>query len=151
MEENKTTYRIEARHAETGHHTSYGEVFIVDFLHGQLGAYGDPKEHIREAVRYAFDPQRGGYVFLLWEGNTPMGVAVLNKTGMKGYIPENILVYVAIHESARGKGYGEALLKEIIRTAEGNIALHVEPDNPAKKLYERLGFANKYLEMRLHR
>jgi ribosomal protein S18 acetylase RimI-like enzyme len=31
----------------------------------------------------------------------------------------------------------------------GNIALHVEPDNPAKILYEKLGFTNKYLEMRL--
>ena len=36
-------------------------------------------------------------------------------------------------------------LKEI----ENDVALHVEPDNPAKKLYERLGFTNKYLEMRL--
>jgi len=36
-----------------------------------------------------------------------------------------------------------------IRMAHGAIALHVEPDNPAKKLYERLGFTNKYLEMRL--
>ena len=27
----------------------------------------------------------------------------------------------------------------------------LEPDNPAKKLYEKLGFTNKYLEMRLQR
>jgi ribosomal protein S18 acetylase RimI-like enzyme len=36
-----------------------------------------------------------------------------------------------------------------ISISEGNIALHVEPDNPAKILYEKLGFTNKYLEMRL--
>lgn len=30
------------------------------------------------------------------------------------------------------------------------ICLHVEPDNPAKRLYEREGFTNKYLEMRYH-
>jgi ribosomal protein S18 acetylase RimI-like enzyme len=36
-----------------------------------------------------------------------------------------------------------------IGMAEGDIALHVEPDNPAKILYEKLGFTSKYLEMRL--
>jgi ribosomal-protein-alanine N-acetyltransferase len=38
-----------------------------------------------------------------------------------------------------------------IENTEGNIALHVEPDNPAKNLYERMGFTNKYLEMRLNK
>jgi ribosomal protein S18 acetylase RimI-like enzyme len=28
------------------------------------------------------------------------------------------------------------------------MALHVEPHNPALRLYERLGYENKYLEMR---
>ena len=37
---------------------------------------------------------------------------------------------------------------QAIEMAEGNIALHVEPDNPAKFLYEKIGFVNKYLEMR---
>jgi len=36
-----------------------------------------------------------------------------------------------------------------IDIATGNIALHVEPENPAKYLYEKVGFSSKYLEMRL--
>ena len=68
---------------------------------------------------------------------------------MDSYIPENILVYIATDASQRGKGIGKALMQNAIETANGNIALHVEPDNPAKKLYEKLGFTNKYLEMRL--
>ncbi|MGN6476242.1 MAG: hypothetical protein ACTHKV_03375 [Flavipsychrobacter sp.] len=36
-----------------------------------------------------------------------------------------------------------------ITQTDGDIALHVEPDNPARQLYEQLGFTNKYLEMRL--
>ena len=65
------------------------------------------------------------------------------------FIPENILVYIAVDNSQRGKGFGKKLMQKAISIAEGNIALHVEPDNPAKKLYEKLGFTNKYLEMRL--
>jgi hypothetical protein len=50
---------------------------------------------------------------------------------MKDFIPENILVYIAVDNSQRGKGYGKTMQKAI-SIAEGNIALHVEPDNPAK-------------------
>jgi ribosomal protein S18 acetylase RimI-like enzyme len=39
-------------------------------------------------------------------------------------------------------------MQEAMANTSGGVALHVEPDNPAKKLYERLGFTNKYLEMR---
>ena len=61
---------------------------------------------------------------------------------------ENILVYIAIHADYRGQGLGRYLMENAIKTADGDIALHVEPDNPAKFLYEKLGFSNKYLEMR---
>ena len=67
---------------------------------------------------------------------------------MEGYIPENILVYIATDKNHRGKGIGSKLMDAAIEHTQGDIALHVEPDNPARKLYERCGFTNKYLEMR---
>jgi ribosomal-protein-alanine N-acetyltransferase len=67
----------------------------------------------------------------------------------KKTIPENILVYIAVDDQHRGKGIGGKIMGMAIKMANGAIALHVEADNPAKKLYERLGFTNKYLEMRL--
>jgi Acetyltransferases len=70
---------------------------------------------------------------------------------MQDYIPENILVYIATHNAYRGRGIGKELMQLAIAHTEGNIALHVEPDNPAKKLYEKAGFTNKYLEMRLNK
>ena len=60
-------------------------------------------------------------------------------------------MYIAVDRAQRGKGLGKGLMKAAMEQAKGSIALHVEPDNPAKKLYESLGFTNKYLEMRLHR
>jgi ribosomal protein S18 acetylase RimI-like enzyme len=70
---------------------------------------------------------------------------------MSGYIPENILVYIATHKDYRGKGIGSDLMKQAMKVSKGSIALHVEPDNPAVGLYEKVGFENKYLEMRLTR
>jgi ribosomal protein S18 acetylase RimI-like enzyme len=61
---------------------------------------------------------------------------------MGGFIPEQIWVYIAVHGDYRGEGLGKELMERIIEATEGDIALHVEPDNPAKYLYEKYGFTN---------
>ena len=124
---------------------------IADFLFHHLDAYGDTKEDIMKCLDYALSSfgHQGGFAVLAREHGAVKGAVVVNKTGMSGYIPENILVYIAVHADQRGKGVGKELMKKAINTAKGDIALHVEPENPAKFLYEKLGFTNKYLEMRL--
>lgn len=124
---------------------------IADFLFVHLEKYGDPHEHIMNCLDYALDQavDKGGFTVLAREDGKIVGAVVINKTGMSGYIPENILVYIAVDASQRGKGVGKKLMLTAIDLAKGDIALHVEPDNPARKLYEALGFTNKYLEMRL--
>lgn len=124
---------------------------IVDFLYTHLEEFGDPKEDISNCLDYAMKevPSQGGFAIVASEGEKIAGVVIVNQTGMAGYIPENILVYIAVDKNQRGKGVGKRLMNEAIEKAEGDIALHVEPENPAKFLYEKLGFTNKYLEMRL--
>ena len=124
---------------------------FVSFLFDQLERYGDPADDIKKAIDYALqiDNKPGGIVITSWDENILTGAVVINKTGMDSYIPENILVYIATHRDYRGKGLGKELMKIAINTTEGDIALHVDPDNPAIRLYEKLGFVNKYLEMRL--
>lgn len=124
---------------------------IVDFLYHNLDEFGDTKNAIDACLNYALDPSRGGHVILSSESDEITGAVILNNTGMSEYIPENILVYIAVHKNKRGLGLGKRLMQEAIATVNGSIALHVEPDNPAKFLYEKLGFTNKYLEMRLLR
>jgi len=124
---------------------------IIDFLYEQLGKYGDPRPDIEKAVSYALKetPSFGGFVMTSYiEGNIA-GAAVLNQTGMKDYIPENILVYIATDAALRSKGIGTKLLQQVINSAEGSIALHLDSGNPARSLYERMGFEAKYIEMRL--
>lgn len=124
---------------------------IADFLFQHLDQYGDTKEDIMKCLDYALSefPHQGGFALLAREEGEIVGAVVMNKTGMEGYIPENILVYIAVDSRQRGKGIGKTLMEKAIKQAKGDIALHVEPDNPAKHLYEKLGFTNKYLEMRL--
>lgn len=133
----------------TGEDKIYSNQVIAEFLYTHLEEYGDKVEDILKCIAYAMNPQKGGNIILGTDNNTIVGAVILNNTGMKGFIPENILVYIAVDNSKRGKGYGKSLMQKAIAVVDGDIALHVEPDNPAKKLYEKLGFTNKYLEMRL--
>ncbi len=124
---------------------------IVQFLYEHLDEFGDEKADILKCVDYAVKDVSsfGGHIIIGSVNDVVASIVILNKTGMKGYIPENILVYIATHKDYRGKGIGKAMMEEAIKLANGDVALHVEPNNPAKFLYEKLGFTNKYLEMRL--
>lgn len=135
--------------ALTGHSDLYSKQTIIDFLFTHLEQYGDTKEDISKCIDYVMNPTKGGSIIIATDENKIVGITILNNTGMHGYIPENILVYIAVDNSQRGKGYGKKLMQKAIEVTTGNIALHVEPENPAKILYEKLGFTNKYLEMRL--
>lgn len=136
---------------ETGKHETFNDEKIVDFLYTHLDQYGDEKEDIQKCIDYVFTPGRGGAIYLAEEDSSIVGAVIVNHTGMHGYIPENILVYIAVHQNQRGKGTGKALMQLVIDHCKGDIALHVEKDNPAKFLYEKFGFTNPYLEMRLKR
>lgn len=126
---------------------------FVDFLFEHLEEYGDPKEHILKCVDYALKEfmSFGGFFLSVVEEGKMLGATVINQTGMGGYIPENILVYIAVDKQARGRGVGKQLMERAIQLCKGDIALHVEASNPAKGLYEKMGFTNPYLEMRLSR
>lgn len=138
---------------KTGAHSIYSNHKIADFLFVHLDSYGDPKEHIFSCIEYALSEEkgRGGLVLLAIIDEEIVGVVVVNETGMSGYIPENILVYIAVNAAHRGKGIGKQLLEYVKKVSKGDIALHVEANNPAKGLYEKLGFTNPYLEMRWKR
>jgi len=123
---------------------------IIDFLHTHLDRFRDTKEAIGKCLDYAFSKNngKGGFVLAGYFDGKISGIVVMNRTGMEGYIPENILVYIAVDASLRGKGIGAQLMKEAISRSQGDVKLHVEYDNPAKRLYERIGFTTKYAEMR---
>jgi GNAT superfamily N-acetyltransferase len=123
---------------------------FIDFLHTHLDQFGDPKEAIRKCIDFAFELNGGlgGFALAAENEGELVGALVMNRTGMSGYIPENILVYVAVDASKRGMGIGRKVVERALEEADGDVKLHVEYENPAKRLYERIGFASKYAEMR---
>ena len=77
--------------------------------------------------------------FLVIElGGTPIGRLYLGRTA-----GEIVVVDIALLPEHRGRGIGSALLADALAEADSDglqVTLHVEPWNPAKRLYERLGF-----------
>jgi ribosomal protein S18 acetylase RimI-like enzyme len=126
---------------------------VAGFLFEHLDQFGDEYDAIMRCINFALDDKEkfGGFILVAKDNDKVAGAVIINKTGMAGYIPENILVYIAVHKDYRGKGLGKELMLKTFNKAEGSIKLHVEPENPARFLYEKLGFTCKYLEMRLNR
>jgi len=123
---------------------------FVEFLYTHLDQFGDEKDAINKCIDFAFgkDGKPGGFLLAAYYNEGLVGTLIVNNTGMSGYIPEHILVYVAVDASYRGKGFGKQIIEKAISDCPGDVKLHVEYENPAKRLYERIGFTTKYAEMR---
>jgi ribosomal protein S18 acetylase RimI-like enzyme len=59
-------------------------------------------------------------------------------------VPSEIRIMdIALVPEFRGRGIGTRLLEELIEEADGSgrkLSIHVESNNPARSLYDRLGF-----------
>lgn len=120
-------------------------------LHEMLKPFEDTMEQIRTGLHDALSGR--GFICVGQDESNHEIIALCTilKTGMASYIPENFLLYVAVDGRYRGKGLGRSILEAAFSQCEGDIKLHVEHDNPAQRLYERMGFTSKYREMRLIR
>jgi len=123
---------------------------LIKFLSCNQGDYVIEKNDISSAIEYAMKdrPSFGGYVVTIEEEDQIVGATVVNKTGMAGYGPENILVYFATELDSKNYEMSRKLLEKTIKIAKGDIAFLVTPDNPWKSIFRRLGFESKLMEMK---
>ena len=126
---------------------------VAEFLHTNMRPYEDSLKDIDASFDYAFSAEEraGGFVLLAAHQGELCGALVLLRTGMGGYVPENLLLFVAVAEYFRNRGLGEALLRRCLDECHGAIKLHLDFGNVARRLYEKLGFIHRYDEMRLLR
>lgn len=126
---------------------------LARFLHESMKPYEDDLSDIEKALTHVFenDATPGGFIVLATDGDELLGATVIHYTPWGGYVPENLLLFIAVRPEHRGQGLGRALIEEALANCDGDMKLHVEHDNPAKRLYERVGFTSKYAEMRYAR
>jgi len=142
--------RVDSRDGIPGW-TSFDEIAL--FLHEKMQPYHDTLEDVKRGLDYALsdEPGQGGFMVVSAVEDRLAGAVVFLETGMKGYVPGTLLLFVCVDPDLRGRGLGRRIIESGLRTIDGQVKLHVEPDNPARRLYERIGFTNKYLEMRWDR
>lgn len=123
---------------------------LARFFHETMEPYHDTLEDVQKALDYLFSNNdgEGGYLVLARHDGDLVGALAMLNTGMDGYVPGWILLFVTVDPSMRGEGLGKKIIDFALSEADGPVKLHVEYDNPAKRLYERIGFESKYAEMR---
>ena len=81
----------------------------------------------------------GADLLLIEKDAEPIGRLYVYRTAR-----EIRLMDIALVPAMRNRGVGTALLRELMQEARCSgsaITLHVEPDNPAQRLYQRHGFS----------
>jgi ribosomal protein S18 acetylase RimI-like enzyme len=105
-----------------------------------------PEEAKRQFLQQQFELQHQHYhtvypdaaYLLILERAQPIGRVYLHRGAR-----ELDLIEISLIAARRGHGIGTALMREMLEEAGAtsrSVALHVEPNNPARHLYARLGF-----------
>lgn len=98
-------------------------------------------------LRHQFEAQHRHYLthyaaadrFVIEHDGRPVGRLYLER-----WAEEHRIVDVALMPAARGRGLGAAVLQDLMDEAAAAgkaVSIHVEHNNPALRLYRRLGFA----------
>lgn len=121
---------------------------LAHFFYEHLEEFRDPLDQIIECLEHAQNNQGHIYCMEDQESSEIMASVVVLETNMKSFVPPYLLVYIAINKNFRGRGLGQKILSFVQNDLDAPIALHVEHENPARKLFEKMGFTSKYAEMR---
>lgn len=126
---------------------------IMEFLRAYMSPFDEPIDQIRSALDFALSsvPHGKGFLMLAFNGSKLVGVVVSIHNETRGFNPENVFVYICVHQDYRGMGLGSRLVGKAVRWADGDVKLHVSKENPAANLYRKLGFRDDYLEMRYYK
>ena len=121
----------------------------AQLLHDFNREFGESTPPVATLARRLGDLIDGGDTVVLLAGDGPDGVAVIRlryalwSEGREAYLAE-----LYVRPSHRGLGIGRALMNAVLtecrRSGADRVEIGVdEPDVPARRLYESLGFTNR--------
>jgi ribosomal protein S18 acetylase RimI-like enzyme len=142
---------IAYRHAEAGDGSFLAAVYASTRTE-ELARTGWPDEMKRQFLAHQFQAQDVDY-----RRNFPHAERLVIELDGEGvgrlYIVEQddhlLMIDVALLPGWRGRGIGAAIFCDVMvqaRAAAKPIRIHVEKSNPARRLYDRLGFAKVHDE-----
>jgi ribosomal protein S18 acetylase RimI-like enzyme len=122
---------------------------VAQLLHDFNREFDDPTPPVGELAERISHLLDGGDTVVLLAGDGPDGLAVLRyrdaiwSSGLECYLAE-----LYVKPARRGRGLGRALMEAAIEEARDRGADWMdigvdEPDLPARRLYESLGFTNR--------
>lgn len=95
------------------------------------------QQHEAQHSHYSIHYADGEWLIVEREGD-PIGRLYLNEDD-----EEVRIVDISLVTSCRARGFGGAILRDILEDAHARgkaVSIHVEKNNPAKRLYARVGF-----------
>ena len=124
---------------------------LVNFLGANTENGHYDKHEITMAIECALKerPSLGGFILTVKEKGELLGALVVNTTSMEARNPKHRLSLFAIARTHRHNGVAQHLLTKATQQTNGSLAIQLEPGNGEVSFFEKLGFKEKYVEMRL--
>ena len=116
--------------------TRADELALTDWADERKAAFLDQQFQAQHAHYQRYYPQADWLV-------TARGAADIGRLYIERWPSQHRIIDIALLPAHRGNGLGTALLRDLMdeATAAGKaVSIHVEKNNPAMRLYRRLGF-----------
>ena len=114
---------------------------IVDWSDGQKTAFLEMQFQAQHS--YYQDHYGDAEFLIVWEDDRPVGRLYIERWEDEIRSDEFRIIDIALLPEARNQGIGSTILKAIqnlAQTEKRAVRIHVEQNNPALRLYHRLGF-----------
>jgi len=126
---------------------------IIGFLSQYSEATWLDKNAINQAVDYAIKeiPSFGGFIVTAEENHQIIAALIVNKTGMQGYMPQNIAVLNAVLPAYENSPIVKEIKAKAMMLTRGDIAMVVNNQGTKDMELQNMTAKAKYMQLPLLR